>query len=722
MFYGGHVIIIVIFDSLLRTIVRKRFDAGEVILRLLFSVHRTDDELTCENDFSYGGATLAHCYDDEACKVYGDCCGNSRYYDEREQTAVQPLGDASPSVYNNSRYGCHKVEGMKSESLIIARCPRTFAAAGATALDREIRDKCQNGRHDSDFIAGYPVTGTVTGHLYKNTYCAWCHGDRNRVAYWKPAFRCYGPNGLMNATFYMEDMSDRTLLYRDGLWYYVDYRFQALRKCTFELQRPKVEAAPPLRKCVSALAGLVDGCPAGTPVPLARACASHTYQLFEYKTDNEAAARKFRNADCARCNNVTVNRLKCSPPPPTLKTNIGFNVLFKGAYKRHGPCSQDEMYDVLATKCRDVHEELQGACREYVEFKTGEYDRRSANNGSVYVYQYKKWARYQNMAADGTVDVCADDAGGLLRANTPTTTYATCLMYTGVAGSSVSTAALAAHLALFFCSGTEPRNLPEKNLASLSVGLLLGYSSYLVIALQGVRAGPRWPCLASALAMQFGFLSAFAWMFIMSADVWLVLNASTKKLRVAGGQRNGRFAAYSAFAWLVPAALTASTAALQLSAVPALPDLRPNFQYDCWFRNPESLMALFVLPAGATIAANYVSFVGAVRLIASSGVEGFKSTGSGSTAAVDRARKNLKIYVRLSLMMGLAWVFGLAGALADNDVVWTAYTVLNSLQGAFIFLAFDCNWTTAKALVAFRKVPSVSDTQTTNNTPLSATN
>lgn len=721
MFYGGRVVFF-FFSYLLLYTIRKRFDAGEVILRLLFSVHRTDDKLTCQNNFSYGGTALAHCYDDKACKVYGDCCGNSQYYDEREQTVVQPQDAAGANVYNNSRYGCHKVEGMKSESLIIAKCPRTFAAAGAADLDREIRDKCENGGHDSDFIAGYPVTSTVTGHVYKNTYCAWCHGDRNRVAYWKPTFRCYGPNGLMNATFHLEDMSDRTLLYRDGQWYYVDYKAQALRKCTFELQQPIVDAAPPLRKCVSALAGQVDGCPAGTPVPLARACAKYTYQLFEYKTDNEATARKFRNVECARCNNVTVNRLKCLPPPPTLKINIGFNVLFKGAYKRHGPCSPDEMYDVLATKCRDVHEELQGTCRKYVEFKTGEYDRWSANNGSVYVYQYKKWARYQKMATDGTVGVCTEDAGGLLQPNAPTAAYATCLMYTGIAGSSVSTVALAAHLALFCCSGTEPRNLPEKNLASLSVSLLLGYFSYLVIALQAVRAGPGWPCLASALAMQFGFLAAFAWMFIMSADVWLVLNASTKKLRVAGGQRNGRFAAYSAFAWLVPAALTALAAALQLSSAPAIPDLRPNFQYNCWFRNPQSLIALFVLPAGATIAANYVSFVGAVRLIASSGVEGFKSTGSSSTAAVNRARKNLKIYVRLSLMMGLAWVFGLAGALTDSDVVWTAYTVLNSLQGAFIFLAFDCNWTTAKALVAFRKVPSVSDTQTTNNTPLSATN
>jgi len=257
----------------------------------------------------------------------------------------------------------------------------------------------------------------------------------------------------------------------------------------------------------------------------------------------------------------------------------------------------------------------------------------------------------------------------------------------------VSTAALVAHLVLFGCcgcsAGAEPKNPPEKNLASLSTGLLVGYVGYLSVALQAVSPGSGLPCLVSALTMQFGFLAAFAWMFVMSADVWIVLHASTKKLRVAGGQRHGRFIVYSMFAWLAPAALTALSATIELQLAPGrlFPELRPNFHYDCWFRNPQSLVALFVLPAGTAIAANYVSFFGAVRLIATSD-DGFKTSGSdGSNATnINRTRRNLKIYVRLSLMMGLAWVFALVGAFTDSDVAWTLNTALNSLQGVFIFV------------------------------------
>jgi len=280
----------------------------------------------------------------------------------------------------------------------------------------------------------------------------------------------------------------------------------------------------------------------------------------------------------------------------------------------------------------------------------------------------------------------------------------------------VSAAALIAHLALFGTS-TEPKNLPDKNLASLAVSLLLGYACYVAVAVGAVPAGDGSPCLAAALAMHYGFLAAFAWMSVMSADVWIVLYAAAKKFRVARGKRNGRFAVYSAFAWLGPAAVTALAAALQLSAL--LPELRPNFQHACWFRNPQSLIALFVLPAGVAIAANYVSFVGAVRLIIASG-DGLRSPGAHSSR-VNRSRNNLAVYMRLSLMMGLAWAFGLAGAVTDSDVVWTLYTALNSLQGAFIFLAFDCNWNAVRTLALFHKLPSVSELQTTTTTTTTTT-
>ncbi|XP_050060418.1 uncharacterized protein LOC126551363 [Aphis gossypii] len=704
----------------------KLFNAGVV--------KRTDTELICRKTFEYDGQTLSHCYDDSHCKLYGDCCRDSKFYAELDQTVA-----VSGSAYNNTRYGCHHMDGTNAgRALMIGRCPRD------ATVHHEIRDKCE--RRADDFVSAYPVQSTGDGHAYKNVWCAWCNGERRRVIYWKPLFHCSGNNGRTTVSVRLENASDHTLLYRNGQWYYADYANRTLLTCGFRIQRPAADDddatpdTPPLRPCVSeGSTKIVDGCPDGTPAAAARACASHTYTVFEYRPAGGQDMRVFRNADCARCNGLTTGHLMCEPPPPPLKSPFGFGSLFavRAAGKRRDPCAPDEIYDVPAAKCRNViRDELPGSCMTYVTFGRSEYDDRTMDNETAYVYVYKKRVRYvtevrPTVAAPGAASllwVCTDDVEGLLRPYEQST-YAVYLSYAGVAGSCVSVAALVAHLALFGCGGccgggaAEPKNLPEKNLASLSTGLLVGYAGYLSVALRAVTPGDGLPCLASALTTQFGFLAAFAWMFVMSADVWIVLHASTKKLRVAGGQRRGRFAVYSLFAWLAPAALTGLSAVMQLQprfAGPLFPELRPNFHYDCWFRNPQSLVALFVLPAGTAIAANYVSFFGAVRLIATSD-SGFKADDS-ATCTVNRTRRNLRIYVRLSLMMGLAWVFALIGAVTDTDVAWTLNTALNSLHGAFVFVAFDCNRNTVQKLAAFRKRPTaVSETQTTSaNTPLSA--
>ncbi|XP_025421988.1 uncharacterized protein LOC112691800 [Sipha flava] len=687
---------------------------------LRFSVRRNYWELLCEPTYEYSGQRLSHCYDDEACKVYGDCCRNSKHYVETEQTVTAVTAGA---VFNNSRYRCYKPESWTSAALLIDTCPRTSAAG--------LRDRCEQ----ADVTTTYPVTGAADGHVYANAYCAWCRGVRHRVYYWKPLFRCSSKNG-QRFSGRLEDMVNGKLLHRNGRWYYVNFKDLQLMSCGFQLDRP--DAGPAPRPCVPSWTGYVDGCPAGTPAALARACASYTYTVFEKaNVTSERVARVFRNVDCALCNGVPVNHTLCAPPRQRLRNS--FNELFMVIPEL---CTQDEIYDRLAGKCRDVfRDELilaTGAwCREMAAFGPDEYDVGSVDNETAYVYAYKSRVKYrEDESRNGsTLYVCTEDAEGLRLREYAPPSYAKYLSYAGTVGSAASAVALVAHLALFARGSTvggssggngrpEPRNLPEKNLASLSGSLLLGYASYLAIWSGAVTAGPAWPCLASALVMHFGFLAAFAWMFVMSADVWFVLHAATKKLRVANGRRTARFVAYSAFAWLAPAALTALTGVLQLrlsaTADAIMAGYRPRLEHNCWFRNPRSLAALFVLPAGVTVAANYVSFAGAVWLIATSGA-GLDHR--SSTTAVSRSRANLRVYVRLSLMMGLAWVFALIGAVTDSDVVWTINTALNSLQGAFIFLTFDCNWNATRVLAAFRRNVSTSDTATsTAGAPLSGSN
>ena len=46
------------------------------------------------------------------------------------------------------------------------------------------------------------------------------------------------------------------------------------------------------------------------------------------------------------------------------------------------------------------------------------------------------------------------------------------------------------------------------------------------------------------------------------------------------------------------------------------------------------------------------------------------------------------IYLKLSVVMGLTWVFGFLGNVVNDDIFWTLFAISNGLQGLFIFLGF----------------------------------
>ncbi|XP_050420432.1 uncharacterized protein LOC126833258 isoform X2 [Adelges cooleyi] len=652
---------------------------------------RTDTNLVCTKKFVVNGRTLEHCYGDEHCRSYGDCCRDSAFYNEREQSAAM------------SRFGCYNVPNTDLVVKVVGRCP---SRAYLTARQLANRQLCEtNGGDGAEelSIGAYPATGTSSNLTYRNAYCAKCNGEPN-VVYWKPLFKCLAPaaSQLPDRTARLENASDQILLYHERRWYLADYDNKVIYSCKIQLSADV--PVPPLRHC-SSDGLLVNDCPAGNNLgPLAETCKSSANEVYEFNATG--TGRTFRNAACALCNNVSIARLTCVPKPPLRSVYPDLKQLFNVKLQ---PCTPDEIYDVSAAKCRSIMRES-GACSESFMLSLGEFDRSSFTNGTVYVFAYKK--RLEYAPTNGTdILVCVDNLK-LLWSEEPV--YAAFLSYVSVTCSALSALSLIAHLSLF-AADAEPKNLPEKNLASLCLSLLLGYVSWLSIAVGAVPKG-KTSCVVSALMMQFGFLASFAWMSVMATDVWIVLYASTKKLRLVGGKRNKRFAAYSAFAWLTPAAFTTFAAALQWSSTvyEFVPQLKPNFQHTCWFLNPESLIALFVLPAGVTIVTNYVTFISAIRLIAASA----NGVSFAADTAVNRSRKNMKIYGRLSLMMGLTWAIGLVGAFYDHDVVWALYTVLNSLQGAFIFLAFEYSHSALRLL--FPKPAVYSETQSSGVTPLSA--
>eukprot|EP00057_Strongylocentrotus_purpuratus_P016624 XP_011671098.1 PREDICTED: uncharacterized protein LOC100889522 [Strongylocentrotus purpuratus] len=53
--------------------------------------------------------------------------------------------------------------------------------------------------------------------------------------------------------------------------------------------------------------------------------------------------------------------------------------------------------------------------------------------------------------------------------------------------------------------------------------------------------------------------------------------------------------------------------------------------------------------------------------------------------------KELRIYWKISTLLGFTWLFGFVAAFAGVSALWYVFIILNSLQGVYIFLAFMAN-------------------------------
>ena len=57
-----------------------------------------------------------------------------------------------------------------------------------------------------------------------------------------------------------------------------------------------------------------------------------------------------------------------------------------------------------------------------------------------------------------------------------------------------------------------------------------------------------------------------------------------------------------------------------------------------------------------------------------------------------KRRVGFILYIKLSTLLGLTWVFGLVASIMDMPSLWYPFIILNSLQGTFIFVFFDLKW------------------------------
>lgn len=192
-------------------------------------------------------------------------------------------------------------------------------------------------------------------------------------------------------------------------------------------------------------------------------------------------------------------------------------------------------------------------------------------------------------------------------------------------------------------------------------------------------------CLVTSIIVHYEGLASIFWTNVMAADLymtlgrWSALPRSPYKI----------LPRYALYAYGLPLVIVSITVGINFC------DCTGDFEIEygrpyCWINNAKANMIFFGLPLALALVANMILFVKTVRIIRTSSACRYNTC-----TKTQRALCQLKLYGRMSTVMGFAWVFAFVAACFDpttcTGMVFTfIYIILNSMGGIFIFVAFTC--------------------------------
>lgn len=252
----------------------------------------------------------------------------------------------------------------------------------------------------------------------------------------------------------------------------------------------------------------------------------------------------------------------------------------------------------------------------------------------------------------------------------------------------ISSAFFVAHLTRYFTAKEKSINMIRKNLFSYVASALLG-DVFDLIAILTLPDGGGLVCRFVAIFTIYFYLVSTMWKFIILVDVWWVMHKTNKYLRMVEDSRNETFFKYSVFAWLTPAVIIALPITLQWFNLDMFPELRPDLEYGCWFGNELSQTVFFNAPIFILIVVKSLMLFRIIWLIY---IMRHGVSNSTNTTFIYNFKMYLKIYLKLSLFMGLPGILFFITLFYKDSILKETRTIIYSLQGMLVFLTFDFNW------------------------------
>lgn len=622
------------------------------------------DKASC-SEWNYQTFPGKSCHCDKLCGVLGDCCGNYVY--------------ETMSVFKKEQFACVPLsEITKNEDY----CVNMVTECSSIWKHNITKQLCEAESASHDLFLKFTVSDrTELNCLYKNMYCAQCNFVFD-FEYWKPEIKC--PN----------ETDVRSLLkITECDWFYIRPRPEVTHR-TCQLQPP-----------------IISTCAETNREELTSYHRQYTYGKYSVTYDMEGIA--YSNEYCALCNDANTSSLFCELLEESITTDgkqrepkkvYSFRILVdfnEGTMSQNDNisviqmCKNNERYDSFSQKCREIFcappsIAVQGTCIVDItdaaknsntthignctmtKLDPSEYE--LTNKSQVFVFLHQKVytnTEFQMIGAD--VFVCLTKRQACLPdCKTTKVMFQSDVVenYLSLIGL-ISIVALAVTLSVYVAY-PQLLNRPGNILICLVISLMLAQLLFLVSA--EVEHIPQL-CMTVGILVHYFYLSAFSWMNIVAFDLWMTFSNT---FMIAGSTRNRkRFLRYNIYAWSVPLIIVSTGIILDHTSVPVeIKNLKPGYGKGvCWISSHMAILLSFAGPLALCKLFDFVSFVFTAFHIA-------RAKKQGSMATKKNACSFL-INLKLSLIMGLTWVFAFLANATNETSIWYLFIyfiIFNSLQ------------------------------------------
>ena len=193
-------------------------------------------------------------------------------------------------------------------------------------------------------------------------------------------------------------------------------------------------------------------------------------------------------------------------------------------------------------------------------------------------------------------------------------------------------------------------------------------------------------CKAGGIVLHWALLSSFAWMSIISFDIFKTF----RRTQLADSRSKKKYSIY------LITAMSASTMVVVVCiflGIPANDYSGYGHEGRCFIGKVWANLFSFVLPVAFSLMLNTVLMITTLLKIYKSQKRGAKAL-AGNRSHSSNSRKNVVVSIltlKLSVLFGLGWFLGFITSVSNSPILAFIFTGIVSLQGLLVFVCFGCH-------------------------------